>query len=124
MSKNVFCLVLACGLLVSGTAFATECTPEEEAEAGKIAGGLVRNVAKKVMPTEGKQMINVSACEVRGGAFTVDVKYNVLGSDGLYWVTAQTKFGAGGSNPNVKITKTSPTVAAAEAKTGVKISSN
>lgn len=124
MSKKVFFLTLVCGALLSSAAFATECTPEEESEAGKIAGGLVRNVAKKVMPTDGKQMINVSACEVRGGAFTVDIKYNVLGSDGLYWVTAQTKFGAGGSNPNVKITKTSPTVAAAEAKMGVKISSN
>jgi hypothetical protein len=115
-------IVFAGFCLVSAPAFA-ECTPDKEAEGGMFAASLTKDVVSKVVPVTGKQMVSVASCEFRGGTIIVDYKYNFLGADGLYWVEAQGKFAANGTGP-IKVTKKSPNLEAAEAKSGVKLASN
>ena len=58
------------------------------------------------------------------GSYQVDYKYNFLAADGLYWVELSAKFGADGSGASTKVNKSSPNMAAAEAKAGVKLAAN
>jgi hypothetical protein len=123
MKKNLF-IALTAGLsLVAASAFA-ECNETQEAEAGMYAATVSKDAVSKVVPVTGKQMVNVASCEFRAGQYIVDYKYNFLGADGLYWVEASAKFGAGGSSPSIKFTKKSPNLEAAEAKAGTKLASN
>ena len=69
-------------------------------------------------------MVNISSCDFRAGSYIVDFKYNFLAADGLYWVELNSKFDGTGGNATTKVTKTSPNMAAAEAKAGVKLASN
>lgn len=125
MLKKSLMISLVAGLsLVSAQAFAAECDDNQQAEAGMVAAGVAKNAVSKVVPVTGKQMVNINACDVRAGTYSIDFKYNFLGADGLYWVEGSAKFGAGGSNPTVKINKASPNMAAAEAKAGVKLAAN
>ncbi|WP_140984041.1 hypothetical protein [Asticcacaulis tiandongensis] len=124
MKKTILVAMVAGFSMVSAQAFAAECTDEQQAEAGMVAASISKNAVSKVVPVTGKQMVNISACDVRAGTYSIEYKYNFLGADGLYWIEANARFGAGGSNSSVKVTKASPNMAAAEAKAGVKLASN
>jgi hypothetical protein len=123
MKKSIFIAVSAALSLMSASAFA-ECSESQEAEAGMYAASVSKDAVSKVVPVTGKQMVNVSSCDFRAGTFTVEYKYNFLGADGLYWVEATAKFGAGGASPSIKFAKKSPNLEAAEAKAGIKLASN
>ena len=96
----------------------------QESQAGMLAAGVGKAAVSKVIAVTGKQMVNIETCEFRGGSFIVDYKYNFLAADGLYWVELQSKFAADGSGATSKVNKSSPNMAAAEAKAGVKLASN
>jgi hypothetical protein len=125
MIKN---LIIAGGIaamaLTAGSAFAGECSEEQEATAGMLAAGVGKAAVSKVVAVTGKQMVNISSCDFRAGSYTVDFKYNFLAADGLYWVELNSKFDGTGGNATTKVNKTSPNMAAAEAKAGVKLASN
>lgn len=110
--------------LASTTAFASVCSETQETQAGTVAARISKDFVGKVVPVTGKQMINLNGCEMSGASFIVEYKYNFLGADGLYWIEATAKFNADGSNSSVRVSKTSPNMAAAEAKAGVKLASN
>lgn len=125
MIKN---LIIAGGIaamaLTAGSAFAGECSEEQEATAGMLAAGVGKATVSKVVAVTGKQMVNISSCDFRAGSYTVDFKYNFLAADGLYWVELNSKFDGTGGNATTKVSKSSPNMAAAEAKAGVKLASN
>ena len=109
---------------IAGSAFAGECSEEQEATAGMLAAGVGKAAVSKVVAVTGKQMVNISSCDFRAGSYTVDFKYNFLAADGLYWVELNSKFDGTGGNATTKVNKASPNMAAAEAKAGVKLASN
>lgn len=110
--------------LCTSQAFAGTCSDDQEAQAGMLAAGVGKDAVSKVVAVTGKQMVNVESCEFAGGKFSVDYKYNFLAADGLYWVEISAKFDASGAASSTKVTKSSPNMAAAEAKAGVKLASN
>ena len=124
MIKKSLMIAAVAVLGMTGAAQATECDDSQQAEAGSTLAGLAKAAVSKVVPVTGKQMVNINACDVRAGTYAIEFKYNFLGADGLYWVEGTARFGAGGSNPSVKITKASPNMAAAESKAGVKLAAN
>lgn len=125
MLKHTLIAVAAAGLALSaGQAFAATCSDDQEAQAGMLAAGVGKDAVSKVVAVTGKQMVNVQSCEFAGGKFIVDFKYNFLAADGLYWVELSAKFDASGSGATVKVSKSSPNMAAAEAKAGVKLAAN
>jgi hypothetical protein len=125
MIKN---LIIAGGIaamaLTAGSAFAGECSEEQESTAGMLAAGVGKAAVSKVIAVTGKQMVNISSCDFRAGSYIVDFKYNFLAADGLYWVELNSKFDGTGGGAVTKVSKTSPNMAAAEAKAGVKLASN
>lgn len=123
MSKTVFLTALFAAATLATGAMA-ECTPEQEAAAGKAAGAAAGNLVKQVVPVQGKQMVNLTDCDVRGGNFKIEFKYNFLGPDGLYWVEASGTIPTSGNGGDVKIKRMSPNLQAASAKSGVKLASN
>ncbi len=124
MIKN---LIIAGGIaamaLCATQAFA-ECSEDQESTAGMLAAGVGKTAVSKVIAVTGKQMVNIESCEMRAGGYAVDFKYNFLAADGLYWVEISSKFDASGGNATAKVLKSSPNMAAAEAKAGVKLASN
>ncbi len=110
--------------LVAGQAFAGECSDDQQSTAGMLAAGIGKDAVSKVVAVTGKQMVNVESCEFGGGKYTIDFKYNFLAADGLYWVEITSKFDAAGNGATAKVTKSSPNMAAAEAKAGVKLAAN
>ena len=110
--------------LCAGQAFATTCSDDQESTAGMLAASVSKDVVTKVIPVTGKQMVNMESCDFRSTGYVVQYKYNFLAADGLYWVEATAKFGPDGSNPDVKVSRASPNMEAAEAKSGVKLASN
>ncbi|HTN41977.1 MAG TPA: hypothetical protein VLZ84_12540 [Asticcacaulis sp.] len=124
MIKKTLFAAVAIMALSTAAANADTCSDDQEATAGMLAAGVGKAAVSKVVAVTGKQMVNVQACEFRAGSYQVDFKYNFLAADGLYWVELSSKFGADGSGATSKITKTSPNMAAAEAKAGVKLAAN
>jgi hypothetical protein len=124
LKKTLFVSCFAALSLMSAQAFAGECDDSQQAEAGMIAAGLGKTTVSKVVPVTGKQMVNVTECEFAGGKYSIQFKYNFLAADGLYWIEASSKFSSGGAGSSVRVIKTSPNMAAAEAKAGVKLASN
>ena len=125
MKKALLLTAIAGAMTLSASAaLASTCSDDQESQAGMLAAGVSKDAVTKVVAVTGKQMVNVENCEFRAGQFLVDYKYNFLAADGLYWVEISAKFGADGSSPSVKVTKSSPNMAAAEAKAGVKLASN
>ena len=120
-------LIIAGGIAamaLCATQAMAECTEDQESAAGMLAAGVGKNAVAKVIAVTGKQMVNIESCEMRSGGYQVDFKYNFLAADGLYWVELSSKFDAAGGNATVKVLKSSPNMAAAEAKAGVKLASN
>ena len=111
-------------LTAAAAAHAGSCSDDQESTAGMLAASVAKTAVSKVMAVTGKQMVNIENCDFHGGAYNVDFKYNFLAADGLYWVEASAKFNGDGSGSSIKVTGRSPNMAAAEAKSGVKLASN
>jgi hypothetical protein len=111
-------------MTAAATAYAGSCSDDQESTAGMLAASVAKTAVSKVMAVTGKQMVNIENCDFHGGAYNVDFKYNFLAADGLYWVEASAKFNGDGSGATIKVTGKSPNMAAAEAKSGVKLASN
>ncbi len=124
IKKILFVSATAALAFCATQALASPCTDDQESTAGMLAAGVAKDVVSKVVPVTGKQMVNVESCEFRAGAYNVDYKYNFLGADGLYWVELSSKFNGDGSGATSKVSKASPNMAAAEAKSGTKLASN
>ncbi len=123
MKTFSFLAAFAATTLLATAAHAGACSPEEEGEAGKLAANATKAAVSKVVSVTGKQMVNIESCDIRAGNFDLTYKYNFIGADGLYWVSARAKLSSSGAG-DVKILKTSPSIAAAEAKAGVKLAAN
>lgn len=124
MIKKTLFAAAAILTLSAAAAHAAPCTDDQEATAGMLAAGIGKTAVSKVVAVTGKQMVNIEACEFRAGSYQVDYKYNFLAADGLYWVELSAKFGADGSGATTKVNRSSPNMAAAEAKAGVKLAAN
>ena len=124
MKNTLIVSAIAIAAMCAAPAFASPCSDDQESTAGMLAAGVGKDAVSKVVAVTGKQMVNVESCEFRAGGYAVDYKYNFLAADGLYWVEISAKFSADGSGATVKVTKSSPNMAAAEAKAGVKLASN
>ncbi|ESQ86137.1 hypothetical protein AEAC466_02800 [Asticcacaulis sp. AC466] len=123
IKKTLFAAAAIMGLSAA-SAFAAPCSEDQESQAGMLAAGVGKTAVSKVIAVTGKQMVNIESCEFRAGAFQVDYKYNFLAADGLYWVEVSAKFNSDGSGATAKVTRSSPNMAAAETKAGVKLASN
>lgn len=124
MIKKTLFAAAAILTLSAAAAHASPCSDDQEATAGMLAAGVAKTAVSKVVAVTGKQMVNIESCEFRAGSYQVDYKYNFLAADGLYWVELSAKFGADGSGATTKVNKSSPNMAAAEAKAGVKLAAN
>lgn len=124
MKKTLLITAIVAGALIAAPAFASPCTEDQESAAGMLAAGVGKDTVAKVVAVTGKQMVNIETCEFRGGNYQVDFKYNFLAADGLYWVELSSKFGGDGSGAVTKVVKSSPNMAAAETKAGVKLAAN
>jgi len=128
MQKSASKTWLVAGVLgLSAAVFATQaladCDDGQESMVGKAIAAAAAAKISGMVPGAGKQMINLDTCDTAGGALVADFKYNVIGSDGLYWVAGHAKVSAG-SVSDLKLTSLSPNLAAASAKAGVKLASN
>ncbi len=125
MKKTLLISALAGVMALSASAaLAGTCSDDQESQAGMLAAGVSKDVVSKVIAVTGKQMVNIEDCDFHGSTFQVSYKYNFLAADGLYWIEANAKFDSAGNNASVKVSKASPNMAAAEAKSGVKLASN
>lgn len=123
ISKTLLAGALALSFaLVSTSAFA-DCDEGQETMVGKAIAAAAGAKIAAVVPTQSKQMINLETCDTVGGGLAAEFKFNVIGADGLYWVTGSAKV-AGGKVADMKIGGMSPNLAAASAKAGVKLASN
>ena len=124
MKKTLFVAGLLLGSAFAVPALAVPCTDDQESTAGMLAAGVAKDAVAKVVAVTGKQMVNIDTCDIRGGIYDVDFKYNFLAADGLYWVEISAKFSGDGSGATTKVTGKSPNMAAAETKAGVKLAAN
>ena len=128
MQKSASKTWLVAGVLgLTAAVFATQaladCDDGQENAVGKAIAAAASAKISGVVPNPGKQMINLDSCDSAGGGLIADFKYNVIGSDGLYWVSGHAKV-ASGSVTEMKLTSLSSNLAAASAKAGVKLASN
>ena len=124
MSKSTIGIAIIALIGFVATSAVADCSDDQQAQAAAIAATLTKPAVSKVVAVTGKQMVSVDACEAKDGNFIIEYKYNFLGDGGVYWVAASAKFGPGGASPSIKFTGKSPSLAAAEAKSGVKLSFN
>lgn len=119
-------LILASAVLLSaglaGHAFA-ECEEEQETMAGKAVATATAAKVTPAVAVTGKQMVDISECNIGAGGIVVLFKYNFLGADGLYWVQGSAKVKAG-TVSDLKVMQMSPNLSAASAAKGVKLASN
>lgn len=109
--------------IFASQAFAGDCEEDQEAIVGKAVASAAAAKVNAMVPGAGKQMISLDTCDVSGAGMSADFKYNVIGSDGLYWVQGHAKV-AGTTVSDLKFSSMSPNLAAASAKSGVKLASN
>lgn len=119
---------MATAVALTATVFAShalagDCEEDQEAIVGKAIATAAASKVNSLVPGAGKQMISLDTCDVSGGGMSADFKFNVIGSDGLYWIQGHAKV-AGATVSDLKFTTASPNLAAAEAKAGVKLASN
>jgi len=124
MRSNTFKYILpalaACAIATS--AFA-DCEDAQEDIVGKAVAAAASAKVASLVPNAGKQMINLETCDVGSGGFTTTFKYNVIGSDGLYWIQGKAKV-AGKNVSDLTISQVSPNLASAASAKGVKLASN
>ncbi len=106
-------------LAVAGHAFA-DCDDDQTNVAGKAVAAAASAKINSLVPGAGKQMISLDTCDAAGATATTEFKLNVIGSDGLYWVSGKAKV-VGKAVQDMKITSVSPNLAAASGKAGVKL---
>ena len=120
-------LIASVALLASATfathALAGDCEDDQVDQVGKAIASAASAKLSGIVPGAGKQMINIDDCSAAGGALKATFKYNVIGSDGLYWASGEAKV-AGKAVADMKFTALSPNLASASAKSGVKLASN
>ena len=120
-------LIASVALLASATfathALAGDCEDDQVDQAGKAIASAAASKVSSLIPGAGKQMINVDDCSAAGGSIKATFKYNVIGADGLYWLSGDAHV-SGKSVTDMKITALSPNLASASAKSGVKLASN
>ena len=118
---------IAGALALSATAFASvalaDCDDDQEDMVGKAIASAASAKIAPVLATQSKQMISLETCDASGGGLVAEFKFNVIGADGLYWVAGTAKV-AGGKVADLKFSSLSPNLAAASAKSGVKLASN
>lgn len=111
---------------LSTTLFATaalaECDDDQEAFVGKAIAAAASAKINGVVPGASKQMVSLDTCDTGSGGLIADYKFNVIGSDGLYWLSGTAK--VVGNKADLKISGMSPNLSAASAKAGVKLASN
>ncbi len=115
-------IVLAAALFAAN-AFAGDCEEDQEALVGKAIATAAAAKVNALVPGAGKQMISLDTCDVSGAGMSADFKFNVIGSDGLYWVQGHAKV-AGAAVTDLKFTTMSPNLASVSAAKGVKLASN
>ena len=115
--------VVVASAAFAANAFAGDCEDDQVDTAGKVIAAAASAKLSGLVPGAGKQMINVDDCSAAGGSVEATFKYNVIGSDGLYWVSGKAKV-ANKAVTDMKISSMSPNLAAASAKSGVKLASN
>ncbi len=108
--------------LVTTQAFA-DCDEGQETMVGKAIAAAASAKIAPVVPTQTKQMINLETCDTAGANVTSEFKFNVIGSDGLYWATGTAKI-SGGKVADMKFSGLSPNLAAASTKAGIKLAAN
>ena len=120
-------LITSVALIASATfashALAGDCEDDQVDTAGKTIASAASTKLSGLVPGAGKQMINIDDCSAAGGSLKATFKYNVIGADGLYWVSGVAKVN-GKSVEDMKFTALSPNLAAVSAKSGVKLASN
>ena len=120
-------LIVSAAVIASATfavsALAGDCEDDQVDLAGKAIASAASAKLTGLVPGAGKQMINIDECSAAGGALKATFKYNVIGADGLYWVSGEAKV-AGKAVADMKISSMSPNLAAASAKSGVKLAAN
>ena len=119
--------LVAGALALTGTVFASaalaECDEDQEDMVGKAIAVAASAKIAPVIASQTKQMINLESCDTAGTGMVAQFKFNVIGSDGLYWVTGTAKV-SGGKVADMKFAALSPNLAAASAKSGVKLAAN
>ena len=128
MQKSATRTWLAAGVLaLSASVFASaalaECDEDQEDMVGKAIAAAASAKIAPVVAGQSKQMINLETCDTAGAGMVAQFKFNVIGADGLYWVTGTAKV-SGGQVADMKFQALSPNLAAASAKSGVKLASN
>ena len=114
---------LALATTVFATAALADCDEDQEDMVGKAIAAAASAKVNGIIPGASKQMINLESCDVGGGGLVASYKLNVIGADGLYWVSGSAKV-AGGKVTDLKMNTLSPNLSAASAKAGVKLASN
>ncbi len=118
---------VAGALALSATVFASaalaDCDEDQEDMVGKAIASAASAKIAPVVTSQSKQMINLASCDTVGTNMIAEFKFNVIGSDGLYWATGTAKV-ASGKVADMKFSSLSPNLAAASAKSGVKLASN
>ncbi len=118
---TVAATVLAAGAL-AGHAFA-ECDEGAEDMAGKAIATAATAKISSAVTLQGKQMLSLDECNITGGGLYITFKYNVIGTDGLYWIQGSAKV-RGSDVTELKVTQMSSNLAAATAAKGIKLAAN
>ena len=117
-------LAMGLGLgLCASHAFA-DCDEDQEDMIGKVVASAAAAKIAAVVPGAGKQMINLETCTVGGGGIVTTFKFNVIGSDGLYWAEGKAKVVGGKTVDDISFTQLSPNLASASSSKGVKLAAN
>jgi hypothetical protein len=116
-------LALTVFVAFGATQALAECDEAQETATGKAIAAASASAIAKVVPAQGKQMVNLDTCETAGASVTAEFKYNVLTPDGLYWASGRARL-QGGAVAELKFSKLSPNLNEASAKTGIKLAAN
>ncbi len=98
-------------------ALALDCNSKEIDSVGQQTAVLVRDAVSKAIAIDGKEMLNLTACDTRGGKFEVEYKYNFMGGGGYSWVEGVATLDASGAG-TVAFKKVSDKVKEAAAAKG------
>ncbi len=123
MHKFVPAAALALSMGLFATHAFADCDEGQEQAIGKALAAAANSKISPVVSGQGKQMISLDSCDASGANITAEFKYNLLAADGLYWAQGKAKLN-GTTVQDVKFTSLSPNLAAASAKSGVKLASN
>jgi len=124
MRFNTFKYLLpALAASVMATSAFADCDEDQEDMVGKALAAAASAKVASLVPNAGKQMISLETCDVGNGGYNTTFKYNVIGSDGLYWIQGKAKV-AGKNVSELTIAQVSPNLASVASAKGVKLASN